>query len=122
MIGADGPPAALAKSVWNGLEVLGIPWWVFALLGAGILAMFGVMVYFKRFTKDEPPGDDTNVDLEKLYQAYDAGLMTKEEYRRVRRALLGDLVPSDVGGPADEPPADEADDSPDDPAAEKPAT
>ena len=109
VLGQAGSLAPLAVE-WS----LDTRWWAWALLFAALLAMFGVLVYSRRFAVADPE-DSTSANLARLEQARADGLLTRDEYRRARRALLADVLPEESPPAGDdemarEPPDEDADD------------
>jgi len=105
LLGQAGSLAPLAVD-WS----LGIPWWGWSLIFAAIMAAFVALVCFRKMAFEEPESS-TNANLARLDQARADGLLTRDEYRRARRALLADMMgeesPAD-DETTDDPPADDA--------------
>ena len=81
------------------LSLTDVPWWAFA--GLLLVAAVGyvVLTRLRRSVVQGPAHDPISMNLEQLDEFREQGLLTEDEYRRGRRAVLAGLMPMDVAPP-----------------------
>ncbi len=105
-----------------------IPLWIFGALGGMVLVLFVVVMALRRYALAGRDSDDGGLTIEQLDEMHRKGMISREEYKQAKLAIMAPVLPADVAarlrdstaGAGRQATAPEADDGAEGPAEDPP--
>ena len=89
-VGTTAPHGKAPAGVWS------FPWWLIAVLLAALFLLYAVVVYLRRVILDSSPAAKRGLTMEQADKLSRDGLLSDQEYQRIRRAVLREFYDAGV--------------------------